>query len=333
MALRYAVIGSNSFTGAHFVDRLLQGNKDVLAISRSPRPHEAFLPQLWAGTGESRSRLRSLQLDLNTQMVEIEAALLESGTEIVVNFASQSMVAQSWLHPEHWYQTNVLGVVRLCERLRRLSTLQRYVHISTPEVYGSQEGLGTESTSYNPSTPYATSRAAADMHLMNLHQAFGFPVVFTRAANVYGPGQQLYRIVPRAILGILLGRKLPLDGGGRSVRSFIHVRDVCDATLRIAEGAKPPSIYHLSTSRTVSICELVETICRRMGASFDSLVEVREDRPGKDQAYLLDSGRARRELGWSDRVGLEDGLDETIEWARRFLPALQALPSDYVHKA
>jgi dTDP-glucose 4,6-dehydratase len=329
---RYAVLGSNSFTGSHFVQHLLASGHDVLAVSRSPRPHAAFLPDQWGDPAAKNGRLSFHQLDLNDDIDAIDRLLTETATEIVVNFASQSMVAQSWEHPEHWYRTNVLSTVRLCERLRKRPALERYVHVSTPEVYGSMEGLVPEHTTYKPSTPYATSRAAADMHLMNLHQAFRFPVVFTRAANVYGPGQQLYRIIPRAILSVLCGRKLPLDGGGRSVRSFIHVRDVCDATKAIAERAEPPAIFHLSTERTLSIRELVELICRRMNASFDEVVEVRGERPGKDQAYLLDSAKARRELGWTDCVTLEAGVDETIAWAGENLAALQSLSWDYIHK-
>jgi dTDP-glucose 4,6-dehydratase len=167
---------------------------------------------------------------------------------------------------------------------------------------------------------------------MTFFKNYQFPVVFTRAANVYGPGQQLYRIIPRTILFIRLGRKLQLHGGGRSVRSFIHIRDVAEATLRIAHQAPPGEIYHLSTSRSLSIRELIEWICRKTGADFNATAEIVGDRPGKDAAYLLDSTKARQTLGWADSIDLEKGLDETIAWVDENIDELTSLPFDYLHK-
>src|SRR5207245_8557556 len=125
--------------------------------------------------------------------------------------------------------TDAVSTVGVHARLRAFNFLKKYVHITTPEVYGSTVGFIDESAPFNPSTPYAVSRAAGDMSLKTYHANYGFPVVYTRAANVFGPGQQLYRIVPRTILSIKLGRKLQLDGGGSSQRSFIHISDVSDA--------------------------------------------------------------------------------------------------------
>ena len=167
---------------------------------------------------------------------------------------------------------------------------------------------------------------------MTFFKNYKFPVVFTRAANVYGPGQQLYRIIPRTALFIRTGRKLQLHGGGRSVRSFIHIRDVSDGTLRVARQGVPGETYHLSTPLNQSIREIVEAICRQLGANFNEVVEVVGDRPGKDAAYLLDSGKARRTLGWTDQVSFEQGLRETLAWLDRNLDALRLQPVDYIHK-
>jgi dTDP-glucose 4,6-dehydratase len=161
---------------------------------------------------------------------------------------------------------------------------------------------------------------------------YKFPVVWTRAANVYGPGQQLYRIIPRTILSIKLGQKLSLHGGGHSVRSFIHINDVANATLRIARSAPAGECYHLSTPHTISIRGLVELICARMGANFEEIVTVTDDRPGKDAAYLLDSAKARRTLGWDPVLGLEQGISETIGWVESQLDEIRRQPIDYIHK-
>ena len=251
---------------------------------------------------------------------------------MVVNFAAQGMVAQSWLNPEHWYQTNVMANLRLHEALRRRTWLKKYVHVGTPEVYGSTSGVITESAPLNPSTPYAASRAACDLHLRTFINQYQFPAVWTRAANVYGPGQQLYRIIPRTILSIRLGQKLQLHGGGHSVRSFIHIDDVAAATLAIARQAPTGECYHLSTARFISIRELVEMICRMMNADFTQVAQITDDRPGKDAAYTLDSTKARTTLGWRDTVTLEEGVRDTIAWVDAHLEEIRRQPLDYIHK-
>ena len=328
MKEKIAVIGSNSFSGAHFVDYTLDEGAEVIGISRSPEPNPIFLPY----KKRPDSSFRFYQLDLNHNLDEIMQIINDSQFEYVVNFAAQSMVGESWQYPEHWFQTNTVATVKLHDQLRRCEFLKKYVHISTPEVYGSCEGLVRENTNYNPSTPYAVSRAAADMSLKTFFDTYDFPVVFTRAANVYGPGQQLYRIIPRAILYFMLGKKLQLHGGGHSVRSFIHIRDVADGTLRVAQIGKPGEIYHLSTTRNISIRGLVQMIAEQMELSFEDNVEDVGERIGKDAAYLLDSTKARETLGWKDQSSLEQGIEETIGWVRDNLDVLKKLPFDYIHK-
>ncbi|MBX3746323.1 MAG: GDP-mannose 4,6-dehydratase [Verrucomicrobiae bacterium] len=332
MAERILVLGSNSFSGASFVAHALGAGAAVVGVSRSPEPHPAFLPYRWGKEGGAVERFEFEALDLNRDTDRIVERIEGFRPDYVVNFAAQSMVAESWLQPEDWYRTNILANVRLHERIRRFGFIRRYVHVSTPEVYGSCAGNVTEDAPMNPSTPYAASRAGCDLHLMTFFRNYGFPVVFTRAANVFGPGQQLYRIVPRTILYIRLGRRLQLHGGGHSVRSFIHIRDVSEGTLRVAREGRPGEVYHLSTRVTHSIRQVVETVCRKMGVAFDEVVDVVGDRPGKDAAYLLDSGKARTTLGWEDTISFETGVDETIAWVDRHLDALRGQPLEYQHK-
>ena len=325
---KIAVIGSNSFSGSNFIDYVLEKSAEVIGISRSSEPNPVFLPH----KKRQNPAFRFYQLDLNQDMNQLMKIVHEFQPAYVVNFAAQGMVAESWQYPEHWFQTNVVANVKLHDQLRRCNFLQKYVHISTPEVYGSCQGLIKENTLYNPSTPYAVSRAAADMSLMSFYKAYDFPVVFTRAANVYGPGQQLYRIIPRAILYFMLGKKLQLHGGGHSVRSFIHIHDVADGTLRVAQIGKPGEIYHLSTIRNISVRSLVQMITEQMELSFEDNIEDVGERLGKDAAYLLDSTKAREVLGWKDQISLEQGIEETIAWVRDNLEELKKQPSDYIHK-
>lgn len=322
------VIGSNSFSGAHFVDFVLQEGLGVIGISRSPEPHEVFLPY----KKRSNSQFRFYQMDLNYELDKIMEVIRAFQPDYVVNFAGQSMVGESWQYPEHWFQTNVVANIKLHDQLRKCAFLKKYVHISTPEVYGNCEGLVKENTNYNPSTPYAVSRAAADMSLMSFYKTYNFPVVFTRAANVYGPGQQLYRIIPKTIICFLSGKKVPLHGGGRSARSFIHIRDVVEGTLKAARLACGGEIFHFSTSNQISIRSLVEMITKQMKISFADNIEETEDRPGKDAAYLLDNSKAKNILRWEAKIGLEQGIEETIAWVKDNLEILNKQPLNYIHK-
>src|SRR5919108_5705205 len=229
---RVAVLGSNSFAGAVFVDSAISAGDEVLGINRSPEPSPIFLPYR---NNARASAYRFRQLDLNRDFNAVCAALAEFGPAFVVDFAGQGMVAESWSRPEQWYETNIVAKVKLHEFLRTQPGLKKYVRVSTPEVYGSTSQLVREQQSYAPSTPYAVSHAAIDMSLGAFHRNYGFPVVLTRFANFFGPGQQLYRIVPRTIIYALTGRRLKLDGGGTAVRAFIHSRDVAAALLRVLE--------------------------------------------------------------------------------------------------
>ncbi len=328
---KIVVIGSNSFSGASFVACCLSLGLEVLGISRSHELPDVFLPYKWDNINKSGS-FSFEKFDINHDTDKIAGSIKRFCPDYVINFAAQSMVAQSWEHPDHWYQTNVVGNVKLHDKIKNFNFLKKYVHVSTPEVYGNRDGKINESTPFNPSTPYAASRAACDLHLRTFFNRYKFPVAFTRAANVYGPGQQLYRVIPRTILYIKLGKKLQLHGGGHSVRSFIHIRDVAAATLKVAQKGAEGEAYHISTDLYVSVRELVELICEMMRVDFMKVVEMTDERPGKDAAYLLDSSKLRKELDWTDSIGLKDGIRETIDWVNDNFEELKKQPAEYAHK-
>lgn len=329
MGKAICVIGSNSFSGASFCKYLLERGEQVIGISRSAEPTSALLPYSWV----ENKKVDFHALDLNHDLHQIEQLLDKIKPGQIYNFAAQSMVGQSWEFPEHWFMTNAVSTIKMHNLLRHKDYLDKYIHISTPEVYGSCSGFVDELHPYNPSTPYAVSRAAADMSLKTFFDVHQFPVVTTRAANVYGEGQQLYRIIPKTILSILLGQKLPLHGGGHSERAFIHIDDVSDATLRIGENGSIGQTYHISTQETVSIRLLVERVCELMQVDFDKTCEITGDRPGKDAAYLLNSNKIRDELQWCDSIGLDAGLKRTINWLQSNISILKTQPSSYIHKA
>lgn len=326
--MQVCIIGSNSFSGASFCAYLLERGIDVLAVSRSRQPDGVFLPHTWKSYD---AHIRFERLDLNHDLDRLFAMLQEHRPGFIFNFAAQSMVAESWDNPADWMTTNVVSLARLAERLRHLDFLDRYVHVTTPEVYGSTSGWVAEEATISPSTPYAVSRAAGDMLMRIYQESFDLPVVSTRAANVYGAGQPLYRIIPRTIFYLLTGKTLQLHGGGTSSRSFIHIDDVCEATWRVAREAPVGETYHISTDVVVTIRELVEMLCGMLGVLFEEAVQNSPERPGKDEAYWLKSDKIRQ-LGWSEQISLAEGIVSVIDWVRRELSELKQQPTGYVHK-
>jgi len=331
MKNRIMVIGSNSFSGSHFAAYAAMMGNSVMGISRSDQPSIEFLPQYWHY--DYLVEYPFEKINLNKDLAKLQATITDFSPTHVVNFSAQGMVAESWLSPLDWYQTNLLAQVQLHDILRENKNFKRYVHVSTPEVYGSIDGWLKESHNFSPSTPYAASRASCDLHLITYLKGHGFPVIFTRAANVYGPGQQLYRIIPKCILACISGKKFELHGGGASIRSFIHIDDVVNATLKITLSDKTGETFHISTNEFISIKNLVAKIAKKFGKSINEIAELGEERLGKDYAYKLSSEKLRHELKWKDLIELDHGIDQTIEWVQKHYSSLSEVSWDYEHKS
>lgn len=327
---RVAVIGSNSFSGSDFVDLLLERGYRVMGISRSAEKSALFLPYKRRAVAEGAFRFH--RLDLNTDTPAILDRLDAFEPEFIVNFAAQSEVAPSWEHPEQWFQTNAVALASLGNALKDRRYLKRYVHISSPEVYGTCTGVVTEDAPLNPSTPYAASKAAADLFLNTLVKNFGFPLVSIRATNVYGAHQQLFKIIPRTVIALKSERKVPLHGGGVAVKSYIHVRDVSRGELAAMESGRDGALYHLSPDGSHAVRDIVGMICTRLGRDFFAWTEPVGERLGQDAAYVIDSTRARTELGWAPRIGLDEGLAGVVEWVDANWDEIQQQPLEYVHK-
>ncbi|MCL4552847.1 MAG: GDP-mannose 4,6-dehydratase [Candidatus Marsarchaeota archaeon] len=327
---KIVVIGSNSFSASDFIDLLLEDERnEVAGLSRSPEKAALFLPY----KQRQGANFKFHQMDLNNDMPQIIDFLDSFQPGFVVNFAAQSEVAPSWDHPEHWFQTNAVALSMLGNALRSRSYLERYVHISSPEVYGTCEGRITESAPLNPSTPYAASKAAADLFLFTLVKNFQFPLVMIRSTNVYGAHQQLWKIIPRSAIYLKAGKKIQLHGGGIAVKSYIHIRDISRGELAAMERGQTGAIYHLSPDQGYAVRDVVRTICDVMGQEFDASTTVVGERLGQDAAYVIDSTRARQELGWSPKISLEEGITGVISWVQDNWKEIQMEPLEYVHKA
>ena len=327
--MSYLILGSNSFAGGSLVKSLLSDGEKVIGVSRSTESHPVLRPYYdHVNLGDYKFE----QLDINKDFQKLIDLIVRYKPKYIVDFLGQGMVAESWVNSEQWYQTNILSKVKLHSYLNNCDFLERYIRVSTPEVYGSTEGEVSESHLYNPSTPYAVSHAAIDMSLNVFYKQHQFPVIITRFANFYGAHQQLYRIIPRTIIYAMLGKKLLLHGGGHSKRAFIHGADVADGIKATIEKGETGGVYHFSTGGVVSIRELVEKICRVTNVDFASLVEVTEDRPGKDANYAMDSSKAKKTLGWHPTYTLDRGIEESVSWVKSNLDAIRELPLEYIHK-
>ena len=326
---KIAVIGSNSFAASHFIDYALSNtNNEVLGVSRRPEKNSIFLPYK---KNLNISRFSFHQFDLNKDMALLLGFLDKEKPEIIVNYAAQSEVGPSWENPVQWYNTNVIGIISLTDHLRKSTYIKKYIHISSPEVYGSCEGNVKEDHPFSPSTPYAASKASGDMFIQVLVKQFNFPAVFVRSTNYYGPGQQLFKIIPRSIVYIKSGKKIQLHGGGKAVKSFIHVRDVCAGTLKIMEKGRLGDIYHLSPPYGYSVRDIVQRICRIMGANFNEVTEEVDERPGQDKAYVIVSEKAKQEFGWQPKIAIDDGLRECIDWVNKNWGVIKDQPLLYRH--
>lgn len=323
------MIGSNSFSGSDFINLLLENpENEVIGVTRSPEKPALFLRY----KRHINPRFRFYQMDLNRDLPLLLEMMDRERPAYVVHFAALLEPGYSWQNPEQWFQTNVMSLVRLANHLKNQSYLERYMHISTPEVYGSCQGVVKEDAPLNPTTPYAASKAAGDLFLFTLVKAFSFPMVMIRSTNVYGAYQQLFRIIPRSIISLKSGQRIPLHGGGVAVKSYIHIRDVSRGELAALHRGQPGSIYHLSPDYGIAVRDLVRLICDRMGKRFEEATTTVEERLGQDAAYVIDSSRARQELGWLPCISLEEGLDEIATWIERYWDEIRLQPLEYEHR-
>ena len=325
------ILGSNSFTGSHLVQHCLQKGYKVIGISRSDEYPRVMLPYLYRNN--DNANFSFFKLDVNKDLENILKICDDNEPEIIANFAAQGEVRSSWQNPSQWYETNTISIVKLTDELRKRTYLKKYLTASTPEVYGSTSNNLKENHNYSPSTPYAASKLAGDLHLITLYKRYEFPVIFTRSANVYGIHQQLYRIIPRAIIYLKMKKKIQLHGNGKSERSFIHIRDVVEATLKIAEKGTVGDVYHISPEGDdISIYAVDRTICEMMNQDFKTSVELVEQNFGQDSKYSISSSKLRRDLNWKPKISLQIGIEEMINWIDNNWSEISKMPLEYIHK-
>jgi dTDP-glucose 4,6-dehydratase len=238
------------------------------------------------------------------------------GVHSVVHFAAESHVDRSIMDSAPFVRTNVVGTQVLLD-VARARRVQRFVQVSTDEVYGSLGATGafTEETPLAPNSPYAASKAAADLMVRSYVHTFGLPAMITRCSNNYGPYQFPEKIIPLFISNLLRDEPVPVYGDGMNVRDWIHVRDHCAALHRVWRDGRPGEVYNVGGRCEKTNLELTHALLAAVGKP-PSLIRYVQDRPGHDRRYAIDCSKIERELGWRPAVDFAEGLRETVEWYR-----------------
>lgn len=327
----YAILGGGGFVGIRLAWYLLANISDlrIVAIGRNPERSEAFAmpPRLRRGRYEYR------QIHLVSQTDKVLELLESEQPSVIVNMAAQSEEAASWTHSWRFFETNTLALAKLVEPLIGRHWLSKWIQVGTAGAYEHLPGSATEDRPLHPATPYAVSKAAADLYLLSVSRVKGFPVNILRPSNLYGPGQHTHKIIPKAILCALLGRTLALHGGGLASKAYLYIDDFARAISLVAEKGPPGKVYNCGSSDSVTVRDVVHLICDKVGASFKELVQLAPARMGADSASSVDSALIAADLGWSPLISLEKGLDETIAWAKQHLDFLKTQPSEFIFQA
>ena len=324
------IIGSNSFAGSDFIDFLLNKKIKVFGVSRNNEINQENL-RYKNNKNIKNFKFYKINLNIKKDLEKLIQIIKKEKIQYIINFAAQGMVAESWVNPEDWYLTNVVSNSILIKRLSKLK-IKKYLNFSTPEVYGNTTSLKKESNIFSPTTPYAISRSAQDLNLIAYCKTFNFPVVFTRAANIYGPYQQSFRIIPKIIISILTNKKIPIHGKGNTLRSFIYMLDVSQALYKILLDKKNiGETFHISSKKFISILNLVKLIKKIMKIKSEITYHVKE-RDGKDFKYTLNSNKIRNLYSWSEKTDLDNGIIDTINWVKENINHFKKVPLKYIHK-
>jgi dTDP-glucose 4,6-dehydratase len=309
--MKVLVTGGAGFIGSNYVRRVIDGSLNgISAIT--------VLDKLtYAGTLTNlqalpKNSFQFIQGDIcDTKLVND----LIPGFDAVINFAAESHVDRSIAGSREFVQTNVLGVQNLLDAAKNAGT-QKFVHISTDEVYGTiAEGSWPETDPLLPNSPYAASKAAADLLVRSYHRTHGMDVRITRCSNNYGPNQFPEKVIPLFVTNLLEGKKVPVYGSGVNVRDWLHVDDHCKGIHAVLTKGKAGEIYNIGGGLELTNMELTEKILHAFGKGSES-IEYVEDRKGHDLRYSVDWTKINRELGYEPQVKFEDGLKDTIQWYR-----------------
>jgi dTDP-glucose 4,6-dehydratase len=318
--LKVLVTGGAGFIGSNFIHYILREHPDWQVVNLDKLTYAGNLANLADIAGDPRYKF--VKGDIADRAL-VAKLFREEKFDVVVNFAAESHVDRSILDASPFIETNVKGTQVLLEAARQYA-VDRFIQISTDEVYGSlgEAGKFTEESPLQPNSPYAASKAAADMLCRAYYKAYSLPVIITRSSNNYGPYQFPEKLIPLMIRNALLGKELPVYGEGQQVRDWLYVEDNCRAIELVLREGRPGEIYNIGGNCEKKNIEVVELICEILGEKLNKPNElkrlitfIRDPRgAAHDFRYALDCSKIRGKLGWEPKVGFEEGLRQTVEW-------------------
>jgi len=312
--MRILVTGGAGFIGSHLVRRLVQSGRHSV-VNLDALKYSGNLDNLTDLAGHPEYRF--VHADIGDQKA-VQATLREQRIEGIINCAAETHVDRSILDPGAFARTDVVGTGILLEEARQIG-VQRFLQVSTDEVYGSvEQGSSTEGDRLEPRSPYSASKAGGDLLVLSYWTTYRFPVLLTRGSNTYGPNQYPEKFIPLFATNAIDGEPLPLYGDGKQCRDWLSVYDHAAGIQHVFEQGEPGTVYNVGGGNERENIAVAEQIVAALGKSR-SLIRFVQDRPGHDRRYSIDCSRLRR-LGWSPQVPFEEGLKQTVEWYRTHEP-------------
>ena len=304
---RYLITGGAGFIGSHFVHAVLENDPEANLVNLDLLTYAGNPENLADLNGNSRYTFVHGDI-CDRELVD----RLMAQTDVVVHFAAESFVDRSIYGADSFIRTDVYGTFVLLEMARKHS-IQKFIHISTDEVYGDcPSGSFEESSALNPTNPYAASKAGADRLAYSFYKTYDLPVIITRSSNNYGPNQYPEKLIPLFITNAIQDIELPVYGDGKQIRDWLFVRDHCSAILLLLKSGKAGEVYNISAGSEVTNLQITDMVLNSLGKPA-SLIRHVIDRPGHDRRYSIHSEKLRS-LGWKPAQNLESGLKKTIEW-------------------
>jgi len=305
------VTGGAGFIGSNFIRYFLDRHPDCRLVNFDKLTYAGNLESLQDVAAHPRYVF--VKGDI-CDRGEVEAVFSHHSIDTVIHFAAESHVDRSILGSAVFVQTNVSGTQVLLD-VARQRTVERFLHVSTDEVYGSLGATGTftESTPLHPNSPYAATKAASDMLALAYQHTFGLPVVVTRCSNNYGPFQFPEKLIPLMIMNAINDKPLPVYGDGLNVRDWLYVEDHCRAIDVVLRQGKVGEVYNIGGNNEWKNIDIVKLILQRLGKP-ESLIAFVKDRPGHDRRYAIDASRMKTEFGWKPAHTFETGIAYTIDW-------------------
>ncbi len=320
--MKLLVTGGLGFIGSNFILHVLKNHNDFEIINVDA--------ELLGSNHENLTEVKNVP---NYEFVKgniTNRKLMEdliSRSDAVINFAAESHVDRSIADADPFLKSNIRGTYTILDIIRNQK--KRFVHISTDEVFGSIEnGSAVETSKFNPSSPYAATKAAAELLVNSYFVTYGCDVVITRCTNNYGPRQHVeFDIIPKAIALIKQNKKIPIYGTGKSIRDWIYVDDHCEAVMLALQKGKSGESYNISASNEINVLTIVKNLLTLLDKPLSNL-QFGEGRPGEDLRYSLDSSKIRRDLGWKHKIDFTEGLQKTIQWYLENENRLEDLPKN-----